>query len=73
MAARRSLGRSGERVAYAGRFFSSFYSHFDAASSGTLAQRAALALQQAQLDMGHGDGYRSSPKFWAAYSIISKE
>ncbi len=56
-----------------GHFFSSFYSHFDAASSGTLAQRAALALQQAQVDMGHGDGYRSSPKFWAAYSIISKE
>ncbi len=56
-----------------GRFFSSFYSHFDAASSGTLAQRAALALQQAQVEMEHGDGYRSSPKFWAAYSIISKE
>jgi len=55
-----------------GRFFSSFYSHFDA-SSGTLAQRAALALQQAQIEMEHGDGYRSSPKFWAAYSIISKE
>ena len=56
-----------------GRFFSSFYSHFDTSSSGTLSQRAAFALQQAQLDMGHGDGYRSSPKFWAAYSIISKE
>ena len=56
-----------------GQFFSSFYSHFDAVSSGTLAQRAAVALQQAQVEMEHGDGYRSSPKFWAAYSIISKE
>ena len=56
-----------------GQFFSSFYSHFDAVSSGTLAQRAAVALQQAQVEMEHGDGYRSSPKFWAAYSLISKE
>ncbi len=56
-----------------GRFFSSFYSHFDADPSGTLAERAALALQQAQVEMEHGDGYRSSPRFWAAYSIISKE
>ncbi len=56
-----------------GRFFSSFYSHFDGVSSGTLAERAALALQRAQVEMEHGDGYRSSPKFWAAYSVISKE
>lgn len=56
-----------------GRFFSSFYWHFDAISSGTLAKRAALALKQAQVEMEHGKGYRSTPNFWAAYSIISKE
>ena len=56
-----------------GRFFFSFYKHFDAASAGTLAERAAYALEQAQVEMEHGAGYRSSPKFWAAYSVISKE
>jgi len=56
-----------------GQFFSSFYSHFDSTSSGSLAQRAALALQKAQMEMEHGGGYRSAPRFWAAYSIISKE
>ncbi len=56
-----------------GRFFSSFYSHFDADPSGSLSERAALALQQSQIEMEHGGGYRSAPKFWAAYSIISKE
>jgi CHAT domain-containing protein len=55
-----------------GQFFSSFYSHFDS-TSGSLAQRAALALQRAQMEMEHGGGYRSAPRFWAAYSIISKE
>jgi CHAT domain-containing protein len=56
-----------------GRFFSSFYSHFGAISSGSLSQRAALALDQAQIEMEHSGGYRSAPQFWAAYSIISKE
>jgi CHAT domain-containing protein len=56
-----------------GKFFSSFYSHLGNGPSGTLAERAASALQQAQLDMEHGIGYRSAPKFWAAYSVISKE
>ncbi len=56
-----------------GRFFSCFYTNFRNVNSGTLAQRAALALEKAQLDMQHSEGYRSSPKFWAAYSVISKE
>jgi CHAT domain-containing protein len=56
-----------------GQFFSSFYSHFDSTSSGSLPQRAASALQEAQIEMEHGGGYRSAPRFWAAYSIISKE
>jgi CHAT domain-containing protein len=56
-----------------GRFFSAFYSHLQILKSGPLAERAATALQQAQLEMRQGGGYRSSPSFWAAYSILSKE
>ena len=56
-----------------GRFFSAFYTHFAVLKTGTLAQRAGIALQQAQNEVQQGGGYRSSPSFWAAYSIISKE
>lgn len=56
-----------------GRFFSAFYSHLQGITSGPLAERAAAALQQAQIEMGHSGSYRSSPSFWAAYSILSKE
>jgi len=57
-----------------GQFFSSFYSHFRPLSpSRSFASRAAIALQQAQEDMQRSSGYRSSPSFWAAYSVISKE
>jgi CHAT domain-containing protein len=56
-----------------GRFFSAFYTHFSLLRTGTLAERAGIALQQAQKDVQQGGGYRSSPSFWAAYSIISKE
>ncbi len=56
-----------------GQFFSAFYSHLSGIKSGTIAEKAAKALQLAQLDMQRQSGYRSSPKFWAAYSIISKE
>ncbi len=56
-----------------GSFFSSFYSHLQTMKAGSLSSRAATALQQAQLDMQRSNGYRSSPSFWAAYSIVSKE
>jgi CHAT domain-containing protein len=56
-----------------GRFFSCFYAHLRAIKSGSLSQRAALALAQTQLEMEHSSGYTSSPSYWAAYSIISKE
>jgi CHAT domain-containing protein len=56
-----------------GRFFSSFYGHFSHLSSGDTAQRAALALRQTQMDMQNGSGYQTSPSFWAAFSVISKE
>ena len=55
-----------------GQFFSSFYNHYRQAQ-GVVSQRAASALQQTQLEMAHGGGYRGEPAFWAAYSIISKE
>lgn len=60
-----------------GRFFSVFYKHLQANIESRpavpLANRAAVALQQAQLDMQRNNDYSSSPSFWAAYSIISKE
>lgn len=60
-----------------GRFFSEFYRHLQANIESKpavpLANRAAIALQQAQLDMQRNSDYSSSPSFWAAYSIISKE
>jgi CHAT domain-containing protein/predicted negative regulator of RcsB-dependent stress response len=55
-----------------GTFFQSFYSHFRIAS-GTISERAALSLQQAQSDMRASSGYRNKAAFWSAYSLISKE
>ena len=56
-----------------GVFFTSFYRQLRAQRSGTLATRAAAALGLAQLEMQNDHSYRSSPAFWAAYSVISKE
>ena len=56
-----------------GQFFSIFYRHLRAVQSGSLAKRAAAALSEPQAEMQRASGYRSSPSFWAAYSIVSKE
>ena len=61
-----------------GPFFTVFYSLLGnttspGARSGSLAQRAASALQKAQLEMQRRGGYGSAPAFWAAYSLVSKE
>jgi CHAT domain-containing protein len=61
-----------------GQFFGVFYSRLGSATApGThadsLARRATIALQQAQLEMQRRGGYGSAPGFWGAYSIISKE
>ena len=56
-----------------GQFFSIFYRHLRAAQSGSLAERAAAALSETQAEMQRTTGYRNSPSFWAAYSIVSKE
>jgi CHAT domain-containing protein len=58
----------------AGRFFQSFYHRLNAEpKSESMAQRAATALAATQNQMQHEDGYRRSPSFWAAYTVLSKE
>jgi len=55
------------------QFFSNFYQHYKQAP-GSIAQRAAKALQLTQLDMQRdADPAKNTPTFWAAYSIVSKE
>jgi CHAT domain-containing protein/predicted negative regulator of RcsB-dependent stress response len=55
------------------QFFSNFYTHYKQAA-GSIAQRAAVALQRTQLDMQHDmHATKKDPTFWAAYSIVSKE
>ncbi|MFL6450122.1 MAG: CHAT domain-containing protein [Bryobacteraceae bacterium] len=55
------------------QFFSNFYTHYKEAA-GSIAQKAAKALQQTQLDMQRdSDAAKRTPAFWAAYSIVSKE
>lgn len=56
-----------------GRFFLKFYRHLDEVKSSDMAQRAALALRLTQMDMQSGKGYQSSPSFWGAFAVISKE
>ncbi len=57
-----------------GQFFTLFYSYLSGVHSGSLAKRAAGALQQAQLQMQQRGGLHGrDPAFWAAYSIVSKE
>jgi tetratricopeptide (TPR) repeat protein len=56
-----------------GKFFASFYSHFHEIHSGYTAQRAALALRRTEVDMLNGSGYQTSPSFWGAFAVISKE
>ncbi len=58
-----------------GRFFEAFYGYLKAQNgrAGSVIERASIALQQAQLEMRQETGYRRTPSFWAAYSLISKE
>jgi CHAT domain-containing protein/predicted negative regulator of RcsB-dependent stress response len=58
-----------------GRFFEAFYEGLRRQNprGGSVAQQASTALQQAQLEMKRDTGYRRSPSYWAAYSLISKE
>ncbi len=58
-----------------GRFFEVFYECLRRQSlrGGPVVEQASNALQQAQLEMRRDTGYRRSPSYWAAYSLISKE
>ena len=58
-----------------GMFFSSFYSHYQAARAlyTSIPQRAATALAKAQIDMQHTNSFQKAPAFWAAFSVIAKE
>ncbi|MGA7409265.1 MAG: CHAT domain-containing protein [Bryobacteraceae bacterium] len=58
-----------------GRFFEAFYECLwrQNLRGGSTVEQASSALQQAQLEMKRDTGYRRSPSYWAAYSLISKE
>lgn len=53
-----------------GELFLSFYRHLRAGSSPA---DPAVALARAQVDMLHSHGWRSLPKYWAAYFVVGKE
>jgi CHAT domain-containing protein len=57
------------------RFFEAFYVSLQKnnSSAHSIAGRSAAALRDAQLDMQRDSGYRQSPDYWAAYSVIAKE
>ena len=58
-----------------GLFFEVFYQQLASqkTKSTPLVERAAAALEQAQLRMRRDGGFRGSPSYWAAYALISKE
>ena len=58
-----------------GRFFEAFYSNLRKhdSSAHSVVERTAAALREAQLEMQRDSGYRRSPDYWAAYSVIAKE
>ena len=58
-----------------GRFFEAFYESLkrQRPNGASVVEQASIALQQAQLEMEGETGYRRSPSYWAAYSLISKE
>jgi CHAT domain-containing protein/predicted negative regulator of RcsB-dependent stress response len=58
-----------------GRFFEVFYEGLRRQNpqGNSIVEQTSVALQQAQLEMKRDNGYRRSPSYWAAYSLISKE
>lgn len=57
------------------RFFEAFYASLKTHDIAThsVVERTAAALRDAQLEMQRDPGYRRSPDYWAAYTVISKE
>ena len=58
-----------------GAFFYAFYRNIAerARVNGSLPRIAASALADAQNEMRASAGYRNSPSFWGAYTVLSKE
>jgi CHAT domain-containing protein len=58
-----------------GLFFEVFYQELAKQKTRLtpFVERASTALEQAQLRMRRDGGFRGSPSYWAAYSLISKE
>jgi CHAT domain-containing protein len=56
-----------------GQFFRSFYRHLAADQNcpGSMQERAAMALRDAQNEMRAAPGFRSDPVFWAAYTVLA--
>jgi CHAT domain-containing protein len=56
-------------------FFVPFYHHFkqDRLVTHCIAERAARALKETQVDMQRSSRPRSLTSFWAAYSVIARQ
>jgi CHAT domain-containing protein/Tfp pilus assembly protein PilF len=55
-----------------GMLFQSFYRHYAAAIEGRTPFAAARSLRAAQLEMLRSGEWRSSPRYWAAFFLVSK-
>jgi CHAT domain-containing protein len=55
-----------------GALFQSFYRHYSSAVERRQPFAAATSLRAAQLDMLHSPDWRSSPRYWAAFFLVSK-
>lgn len=55
-----------------GEIFTSFYKHYAGFARERRRHAAAIALQRAQLDMLRGNGWRSSPRYWAAFFLTAR-
>lgn len=55
-----------------GELFRSFYRHYASAAERSVPFAASTSLRAAQLDMLRSNGWRSSPRYWAAFFLMSK-
>lgn len=55
-----------------GALFESFYRHYSRAVERQQPFAAANSLRAAQLDMLRSGGWRNSPRYWAAFFLVSK-
>lgn len=55
-----------------GALFQSFYRHYSQAVERRQPFAAAISLRAAQLEMLRSGGWRNSPRYWAAFFLVSK-